>query len=53
MHWELCVLYANGTEEVLKVFQNLEMAQNYVDRIYAQTGYPMHIAYKVRPSGIV
>lgn len=52
MFWELCVLYANGTEEVLKVFQDLEIAQNCVDRIYAQDGYPMHMAYKVRPTGV-
>lgn len=50
MFWELCILYANGTEEVLKVFKDLEMALNCVDRIYAQDGYPMHMAYCVRPT---
>lgn len=48
MLWELCIQYANGTEQVLKVFKDLELALNCVDRIYAE-GYPMHIAYMVRP----
>lgn len=50
MFWELCVQYSNGTEEVLKVFRDLEVALNCVDRIYAQEGYPMHLAYRVRPT---
>lgn len=49
MFWELCIQYANGYEEVIKVFQDLDLALNYVDRIYAQEGYPMHMAYCVRP----
>jgi hypothetical protein len=49
MFWELCVEYANGTERVLKVFQDLDLALHCVDRIYAQGGYPMHLAYRVRP----
>lgn len=49
MLWELYVQHANGSEEVLKVFQDLEAALNCVDRIY-QEGYPMHLAYLVRPS---
>ncbi|NEQ44112.1 MAG: family 2 glycosyl transferase [Leptolyngbya sp. SIOISBB] len=52
MFWELCVLYANGKEEVLTVFQDLDIALNCVDRIYAQDGYPMHMAYTVRPSNV-
>jgi hypothetical protein len=48
MIWELCVRYANGRETVLDVFHNLEMAQNRVDKLYAE-GYPMHFAYVVRP----
>lgn len=50
MFWELCIQYANGSEEVIKVFQDLEVALNWVDRIYAQDGYPMHLAYRVRPT---
>ncbi len=50
MCWELCIEYANGTETVLKVFKDLEVALNCVDRIYARTGYPMHLAYLVRPA---
>lgn len=49
MFWELCIQYANGYEEVIRVFQDLDLALNYVDRIYAQEGYPMHLAYCVRP----
>lgn len=49
MFWELCIQYANGTEQVLKVFRDLEAALICVDRIYA-AGYPMHIAYRVRPA---
>lgn len=48
MFWELCVRYANGRETVLDVFQSLEIAQNKVDKLYAK-GYPMHVAYFVRP----
>lgn len=49
MFWELCIQYSNGTEQVLKVFRDLEAALNCVDRIYAE-GYPMHVAYRVRPA---
>jgi hypothetical protein len=48
MFWELCIKYANGKEKVLDVFMNLEVAQNRVDKLYAE-GYPMHFAYFVRP----
>ncbi len=48
MFWELCIKHANGTEKVLEVFQNLEIAQNRVDKLYSE-GYPMHFAYVVRP----
>ncbi|MCG8365148.1 MAG: family 2 glycosyl transferase [Pseudanabaenales cyanobacterium] len=47
MHWELCIQYANGTEQVLRAFRDLETAENCVDRLYAK-GYPMHIAYLIR-----
>lgn len=50
MFWELFVQYANGKEEVLQVFKDLELALHCVDRIYAQEGYPMHLAYRVRPT---
>lgn len=50
MFWELCIQYANGHEQVLKVFKDLEAALNCVDRIYAEEGYPMHVAYRVRPA---
>ncbi|MDB9527136.1 family 2 glycosyl transferase [Oscillatoria sp. CS-180] len=50
MFWEVCVLYADGTEKVLQVFKDLEIALNCVDRIYAEDGYPMHMAYCVRPA---
>ena len=50
MFWELCIQYADGTEEVLKVFQDLEMALSCADHIYARDGYPMHFAYRVRPT---
>jgi len=53
MLWELCVLYANGKEDVLRVFKDLDIALNCVDRIYAQDGYPMHKAYTVRPGNPV
>jgi hypothetical protein len=49
MFWELCIKYANGTEKVLDIFQDLEIAQNRVDKLYSE-GYPMHFAYVVRPS---
>ncbi|PSN13937.1 family 2 glycosyl transferase [filamentous cyanobacterium CCP5] len=49
MFWELYRQHANGKEEVLRVFRDLEVALNCVDRIYQQ-GYPMHMAYLVRPS---
>lgn len=47
MIWELCVRYANGRETVLDVFQSQAIAQNRVDKLYAE-GYPMHLAYFVR-----
>ena len=48
MLWELCIRYANGRETVLDVFQTQAIAQNHVDKLYAE-GYPMHFAYFVRP----
>ena len=49
MFWELCIKYADGKESVLKVFKDLEAALNGVDRLYSE-GYPMHVAYFVRPA---
>lgn len=50
MSWELCIQYANGTERVLRAFRDLEKALDCVDQIYADQGYPMHVAYLVRPA---
>ena len=50
MFWELCIQYANGTEEVLQVFKELDIALSCVDRIYAEDGYPLHMAYRIRPT---
>ncbi|NJL87097.1 MAG: family 2 glycosyl transferase [Leptolyngbyaceae cyanobacterium SM1_1_3] len=52
MSWEVCIQYACGKERVLRTYQNLEVALNCVDRIYAVKGYPLHLAYCVRPSYI-
>lgn len=50
MSWELCIRYANGKERVLRAYRDLETALKCVDRIYEAKGYPMHVAYCVRPS---
>jgi hypothetical protein len=49
MMWQLRIQYANGTERVLRSFQNRETALRWVDRIYSY-GYPLHFAYIVRPA---
>ena len=48
MAWEVCVCYADGTEKVLRAFNNSEAARRCVDAIYSQ-GYPLHLAYRARP----
>ena len=47
MIWQLCIQYSNGTERVLRSYQNREAALKGVDVLYSQ-GYPMHVAYVVR-----
>lgn len=49
MVWQICVLYANGTEKVLRSFRNRESAIRGIDAIYS-AGYPMHMAYVIRPA---
>lgn len=48
MTWEVRVQYANGKEEVLRVYKSREIALRHVDLMYSQ-GYPMHLAYIVCP----
>lgn len=47
--WELCIRYPNGQERALRSYKNREVALKRIDAIYAD-GYPMHVAYIVRPS---
>jgi hypothetical protein len=49
MVWELCIQYANGSEKALRRYQNREKALRCVDRLYSKHGYPMHMAFVVRP----
>jgi hypothetical protein len=49
MRWEVCIRFPNGQERALRSCKDREIALRYVDAIYAQ-GYPMHIAYIVRPA---
>ncbi len=51
MLWHICIQYADGREQVLWSFRNRESALRGVDVLYSQ-GYPMHIAYVVRPAPI-
>jgi hypothetical protein len=48
MVWQICILYANGTERVLRSYKNRETALRCVDAIYNVKGYPLHFAYVVR-----
>lgn len=50
MDWQVRILYANGNQEVLRSFNQRETAIRCVDAIYAAWGYPMHLAYVVRPA---
>lgn len=50
MIWEVCILYANGKEKVLRSYRNREKALRCVDAIYHTLGYPLHLAYIVRAS---
>lgn len=48
MAWQICIRYPNGQEKPICSYRNRENALKRVDAIYAQ-GYPMHVAYIVRP----
>lgn len=50
MIWEVCIEYANGTQKVLRAYKERETALRYIDAIYSSQGYPMHLAYIVRPA---
>jgi hypothetical protein len=47
--WELCIRYPNGQERVLRSYRDREVALKRIDTIYSD-GYPMHVAYIVRPA---
>lgn len=47
--WELCIRYPNGQERALRSYRNREVALKRIDAIYSD-GYPMHVAYIVRPA---
>ena len=49
MFWELCIRYPNGQERALRAYKDREVALKRIDAIYAN-GYPMHVAYIVRPA---
>jgi hypothetical protein len=49
MVWQICIRYPNGQERALRSCKDREAALRCVDAIYAQ-GYPMHVAYIVRPA---
>jgi hypothetical protein len=49
MDWQVCIQYPNGKERALRSYKNREVALKHIDAIYSQ-GYPMHVAYIVRPS---
>jgi hypothetical protein len=48
MAWELCIQYSNGQSRTLHIYRNREAALRKIDAIYSE-GYPMHVAYVVRP----
>jgi hypothetical protein len=48
MNWQICIRYPNGQEKPICAYRNRENALKRVDAIYSQ-GYPMHVAYVVRP----
>ncbi|HEY9895061.1 MAG TPA: family 2 glycosyl transferase [Candidatus Sericytochromatia bacterium] len=47
--WELCIRYPNGQERALRSYHDREVALKRIDAIYSE-GYPMHVAYIVRPA---
>ncbi|MBP0012282.1 MAG: family 2 glycosyl transferase [Roseofilum sp. SBFL] len=50
MTWDVCLEYANGNQTLLKTYRHRETALKLIDLIYSTYGYPMHVAYIVRPS---
>lgn len=48
MIWDVCILYANGVERIVRSYQSRETAIKYVDALYKIHGYPLHFAYIVR-----
>lgn len=48
MNWQVCVCYANGTEQVLYSYKKRETALKCIDAIYSREGYPLHLAYVLR-----
>ncbi len=49
MIWQVCIRYPNGQERALRSYKNREVALKHIDAIYSE-GYPMHVAYIVRPA---
>lgn len=49
MRWEVCIQYPDGTQKGLYSYKNRETALRCIDVIYSEKGYPMHLAYVVRP----
>ncbi|UBF25916.1 family 2 glycosyl transferase [Kovacikia minuta CCNUW1] len=49
MDWQVCIQYPNGKQRAIRSCKNRETALKYVDAIYT-LGYPMHVAYIVRPT---
>jgi hypothetical protein len=52
MSWQVCIQFPNGKERALRSCHDREVALRYIDAIYAQ-GYPMHVAYIVRPAELL
>ena len=49
MMWQICIRYPNGQEKAICAYSSREVALKRIDAIYAG-GYPMHVAYVVRPA---
>lgn len=49
MSWQICIRYPNGQEKAICSYSSREVALKRIDAIYSQ-GYPMHVAYVVRPA---
>ncbi|XGV99361.1 MAG: hypothetical protein ACAF41_10550 [Leptolyngbya sp. BL-A-14] len=49
MLWEVCIRYPNGQERALRSYKDREIALKRIDAIYSE-GYPLHVAYIVRPA---